>query len=54
MANAIVKTVNPNANDTPAMPITSAANTALPQPPKTSQNVPINSAVILFVTTTLL
>ena len=49
MAYAIVRTVRPNANDTPSSPIptsgNAAASTALPQPPNTSQNVPISSAV---------
>ena len=48
MANAMVKTVSPKASATPRNPIPSAGNaaasTALPQPPKTSQNVPKNSA----------
>ena len=43
-----VSTVSPNASATPANPIPSsgnaAASTALPQPPRTSQNVPISSA----------
>ena len=49
MAKAIVNTVNPKASATPAKPMPSpgnaAARTALPQPPKTSQKVPKNSAV---------
>src|SRR4051812_1239221 len=44
----MVKTVKPKARATPANPIPkvgiAAARTALPQPPKTSQNVPRNSA----------
>src|SRR6188768_4053845 len=48
MANAIVRTVRPNASDTPSSPIPTsgkaAASTALPQPPRTSQKVPMNSA----------
>lgn len=52
MANAMVRTVKPKANDTPNRPIptsgNAAANTALPQPPKTNQNVPINSAAIFL------
>jgi hypothetical protein len=48
MANAMVMTVKPNASATPANPIPkpgkAAASTALPQPPKTSQKVPMNSA----------
>src|SRR5471030_417860 len=49
MANAMVNTVSPNARATPNSPIptagNAAANTALPQPPNTSQNVP-NPSVI--------
>src|SRR3546814_12065414 len=45
MANAMVNTVRPNARATPSTPIPEAANTALPQPPNTSQNVPNNSVV---------
>src|SRR5215510_9727291 len=49
MAYAIVSTVSPNANDTPRKPIPTvgnpAARTALPHPPRTSHNVPMNSAV---------
>jgi hypothetical protein len=52
MANAMVNTVSPKAKATPANPIPrpgkAAAKTALPQPPKTSQNVPMNSAKDLF------
>jgi hypothetical protein len=52
MAKAMVSTVSPKAKDTPNKPIPTfgkaAANTALPQPPKTSQNVPINSAAKRF------
>ena len=52
MAYAIVTTVKPNARDTPRKPIPNwgkaPASTALPQPPKTGQNVPINSAHALF------
>ncbi|MNP80659.1 hypothetical protein D3C76_1788210 [compost metagenome] len=48
-----MSTVKPKARATPAKPIPSsgkaAANTALPQPPKTSQNVPRNSAKYLFI-----
>src|ERR1700684_1598254 len=44
----MVSTVSPNANATPINPMPSsgkpAASTALPQPPKTSQKVPKNSA----------
>src|ERR1700744_4998301 len=53
MANAIVSTVRPKASATPANPIPkpgkAAASTALPQPPKTSQNVPKNSAIARLV-----
>src|SRR5690606_1179889 len=49
-AYAPVSTVRPKASATPANPIPSsgkaAASTALPQPPRTSQNVPRNSAAI--------
>ncbi len=52
IANAIVSTVKPNASATPANPIPrpgkAAASTAAPQPPNTSQNVPMNSAKDLF------
>ena len=48
MAKAMVRTVRPNASDTPTKPIPScgkaAASTALPQPAKVSQKVPKNSA----------
>jgi hypothetical protein len=53
IANAIVINDSPNANDTPSQPIptpgTPAANTALPQPANTSQNVPSISAAIFRV-----
>jgi hypothetical protein len=53
MAYAIVRTVRPKAKETPAKPIPSsgnaAANTALPHPPNTNQNVPTNSAVRRWV-----
>ena len=53
MANAIVSTVNPKARATPRKPIprlgNAAARTALPHPPKTSQNVPRNSAAALLL-----
>ena len=53
MAYAMVRTVSPKASATPTNPIprlgNAAANTALPQPPKTSQNVPRHSAVALLV-----
>ncbi len=43
---------HPKAKETPANPMPSsgyaAASTALPQPPKTSQNVPKNSAMTRF------
>jgi hypothetical protein len=46
--NAIVSNVRPNANATPRRPTPTlgkpAEITAVPHPPKTSQNVPINSA----------
>src|SRR5580692_7997922 len=48
MAKAMVRTVSPKANATPAKPMLTAGNpaasTAAPHPPKTSQNVPKNSA----------
>src|SRR5580704_12100322 len=48
MAKAMVRTVRPKASETPTKPIprpgNAAARTALPQPPKTSQKVPKNSA----------
>lgn len=48
MACAIVKTVRPHAAAMPNKPMpvlgNEAANTALPHPPKTNQNVPSNSA----------
>src|SRR5580700_8596989 len=44
----MVKTVSPKAHATPKKPMPvlgkPAASTAAPQPPKTSQNVPMNSA----------
>src|SRR5712692_6555855 len=53
IAKAIVKTVRPKASETPSNPIPTfgkaAASTALPHPPRTSQNVPRNSAVHRFV-----
>src|SRR6185295_6380952 len=52
IAKAIVSTVRPNASDTPARPMPTsgkaAARTALPQPPSTNQNVPMNSAASFF------
>src|ERR1035437_4631100 len=48
-ASPPVSTVSPNASATPPKPIPSfgnaAARTALPHPPSTSQNVPMNSAI---------
>src|SRR5689334_1523864 len=53
IAYAIVRTVKPKASDTPRKPMpkpgNAAASTALPQPPKTSQNVPMNSAIALLL-----
>src|SRR5580765_4754876 len=50
-AYAPVTTVRPKASETPRKPIPSpgkaAASTALPHPPRTSQNVPRNSLVSL-------
>ena len=58
IANAIVSTVKPKANATPNKPIptsgNAAANTAEPQPPSTSQNVPNTSAKYLFIRNTIL
>src|SRR5207249_6926755 len=52
-AEAIVNTERPKANETPSSPMptcgNAAASTALPQPPKTSQSVPRNSADNLCV-----
>ena len=49
----LVITVRPKAKATPTNPIpncgNAAARTAAPQPPKTSQNVPGNSALIRFI-----
>src|SRR5262245_44237785 len=49
----MVRTLRPNANETPSKPIPSsgklAARTALPQPPSTSQNVPTISATYFFM-----
>src|SRR6185503_6416405 len=46
----MVTTVRPNATETPSSPMPTfgkaAASTALPQPPSTSQNVPMNSATM--------
>src|ERR1700733_2622199 len=53
MAKAMVTTVRPNANETPSKPIPTwgkaAARTALPHPPSTNQNVPMNSAASFLV-----
>ena len=43
-AYAMVSTVRPKASETPSHWTFSLASTAVPQPPKTSQNVPKNSA----------
>src|SRR5690348_9783449 len=49
----MVSTVKPKASATPTKPMPrlgkAAASTALPQPPSTSQNVPMNSAPSAFV-----
>jgi len=49
----MVTTLSPNAKDTPTSPIPTcgkpAAMTALPQPAKVSQNVPMASAAYFFV-----
>lgn len=49
----MVTTLSPNASDTPTRPMPTwgnpAAITALPQPAKVNQNVPIISARYLFV-----
>ena len=51
--NAMVNTVRPNASATPIRPMptfgNAAARTALPHPPRTSQNVPRNSALYCFI-----
>ena len=53
IAYAIVRTVSPNASATPSSPMPTCGNaadsTALPQPPKTSQNVPMASAIARFL-----
>jgi hypothetical protein len=53
MAKAMVSTVKPNARDTPRRPMPTfgkaAAKTALPQPPRTNQKVPKNSALYFFI-----
>ena len=58
MAKAMVRTVSPKAKATPRKPMLNvtpfivdrkaAAKTAAPQPPKTSQKVPKNSAAARF------
>src|SRR5688572_13325361 len=57
-AYAPLTTVRPNASDTPSSPMPTsgkaAASTALPQPPRTNQNVPSASAVSLGNTRNLL
>lgn len=49
----MVSTVRPKARLTPSSPIPTSGNaaaiTALPQPPRTSQNVPKNAANMRFV-----
>jgi hypothetical protein len=54
MANAMVKTVKPNASEIPSVPIPLPASTAAPQPPRTSQKVPINSARDRFIKLTII
>jgi hypothetical protein len=53
MAKAIVNTVRPKAKETPSNPMPTsgkaAARTALPHPPRTNQNVPMNSATYFFM-----
>jgi hypothetical protein len=53
IAKAIVSTVSPKASETPSKPMPTlgkaAANTALPHPPRTNQNVPKNSAVYFCI-----
>src|SRR5215472_1470437 len=48
IAYAIVSSVKPKASETPTRPTPTlgnpAASTAVPHPPRTSQNVPMNSA----------
>src|ERR1700678_793803 len=52
IAKAIVSSVRPKASATPANPMPrlgkAAARTALPHPPRTSQNVPMSSAASRF------
>src|SRR4029077_14851008 len=49
----MVNTVRPNASATPSRPMPTfgnpAARTALPHPPRTSQNVPRNSTLYCFI-----
>src|SRR5215467_7360973 len=56
MAKAMVSSVRPKASATPRNPMprfgNAAASTALPQPPKTNQKVPRNSAIALFLSGT--
>jgi hypothetical protein len=49
IAYTIANRESPKANEMPAKPILSPAKTALPQPPKTSTKVPINSAIYRFM-----
>src|SRR5579872_6091562 len=53
MAKAMTNTVRPNARATPTNPMPNAGNaaasTAAPQPPSTSQAVPMNSATSLRI-----
>ena len=55
MAKAMVRTVRPKASETPRYPIPTPdsgieqASTALPQPPRTSHEVPMNSAMYFFI-----
>jgi hypothetical protein len=44
MAYTMASNESPKAKETPAKPILSPANTALPQPPNTSTKVPTSSA----------
>ena len=52
IAKAMVRTVNPNASETPTNPMPSpgkaAARTALPQPPSTNQKVPEKFSHVCF------
>src|SRR5436190_16525501 len=49
MAYAMVSRVRPNASEMPTLPAAEPASTAVPQPPRTSHSVPINSAETLLV-----